>query len=202
MVYGIGGVMILLIVGAFLLQNKEEEIPYTQWSEEKDYKVQERQDGRTEIINQKAGFSFVVPDGWRVENENVEIGINENAFVWKLYHPATIGEFLESQLGCFVDLQNIVDGMEIELAQERIKTIEQGEDLDPEIRLVEVEGQKAEWFELIPPSEDMYQKRGGNIRVMIPYHRSLIEVGMRFSSNYEQECKQAFNTFIEDLRIF
>lgn len=196
MVYGIGGVMILLIVGAFLLQDKEREIPYTQWSEEKDYEVQERQDGRTEILNQKAGFSFVVPDGWRVENATYD------AFVWELSHPrASFGENNRLQDGCMVYVHSGVGGLDIDATVNSIARIEENPENDPYKKVIEMGGYKASWIETHPPSQENRSNTQRFILVDLLTDTSLVGIELSFVSDSEQECKQAFNTFIEDLRI-
>jgi hypothetical protein len=69
----IGGAVVLVVIvgGIFLLpklslEPNESTTTPTQWSQEGDYRIEETAQG-TIVTNEKAGFSFKVPAGWRVE---------------------------------------------------------------------------------------------------------------------------------------
>ena len=93
----IGGIFLVIVIGGiFLLLNQTEtklglgEPEYsttpTQWSQEGDYRIEETPEG-TVITNEKAGFSFKVPDGWSVEGEEGEI---EQEYILTILSPDTI----------------------------------------------------------------------------------------------------------------
>jgi hypothetical protein len=44
----------------------------TQWSQAGDYNIIEGTSGGTLVVNEKAGFSFVVPEGWSMDGSNFE----------------------------------------------------------------------------------------------------------------------------------
>lgn len=71
----IGGVAVIIVIGGFLLYlggtSPEEEYSTTptQWSQAGDYKIEETAEG-TLVTNEKAGFSFMVPEGWDREESS------------------------------------------------------------------------------------------------------------------------------------
>ena len=78
---GVGVLLVVVVGGIFLYllgassPEKEYSATPTRWSQEGDYKIQQVPDPndstivRTMVLNEKAGFSFMVPEEWRVEGD-------------------------------------------------------------------------------------------------------------------------------------
>lgn len=110
----IGGVVLLLIIGGgiFLLskqpkgpkeQSGSDTIP-TKWSQAGDYKIEKTAKG-TVVENQKAGFSFKVPEGWEIKDE----GDGVEYFLNLLSPEAKFDQDSFLLAGCFISIETIFD---------------------------------------------------------------------------------------------
>ena len=111
----IGGVVLLLVIGGglFLLlggiaepkpglgESGSDTIP-TQWSQAGDYNIEETSEG-TIVTNSKAGFSFKVPQNWKIKGEE---GISAGEYFLIMLSPDTqINETNKRLLrGCGISL--------------------------------------------------------------------------------------------------
>ncbi|MDP4009050.1 MAG: hypothetical protein Q8P71_01350, partial [bacterium] len=135
-------------------------------------------------------------DGWTVENATYD------AFVWELFHPrASLGENNRLQDGCTMSVGIGLGGFDVREVEDSIARIEENSEDDPYTKVIEIEGHKASWVETKPYDEEKYRHRERYIMTEILFNDSFAGVILQFMPNHEQECKQAFNTFIEDLRI-
>ncbi|TSC56957.1 MAG: hypothetical protein Greene071421_467 [Parcubacteria group bacterium Greene0714_21] len=106
------GVVLLIALGGgiFLWQKnqKEKENQYnatpTTWSQAGEYKITESPDG-TLVQNQKAGFSFKVPEGWKIKDESDGVDYSLNLLSPEVkFDPDNF--LLE---GCFMSIETIFD---------------------------------------------------------------------------------------------
>lgn len=106
------GIVLLIVLGGgiFLWQQQQKgqysttPITPTKWSQAGDYRITETPEG-TVVENQKAGFSFKVPEGWRVEDENDGIEYSLN-----LLNPeAKFDEDNFLLTGCFISIETLFD---------------------------------------------------------------------------------------------
>jgi hypothetical protein len=75
----------------------------TQWSQAGDYEIKETPGQQTVVTNSKAGFSFKVPEGWSVKDENLgeEYSLN-------LLHPnAKLDQDNFLVDGCFINIETV-----------------------------------------------------------------------------------------------
>jgi len=202
------GVVVLLVVAGgiflYLLQTSSPENGYsttpTQWSQAGDYKIEETPTG-TVVTNEKAGFSFKVPEGWRVETQY----FGEEEFTLEFLSPDAIRREGNPPLakGCGMGLTTFSRedlweswNNDVLIIQQYPEEAREGE------KVIEVDGKFALWNALNAHDLAAIEIFGEIIRVNVPIsNNGVIEFGATIMSDHQSDCKAEFDTFISSFSI-
>jgi len=216
--YFVPGIVIGLVVFGWLVlliaelgpfgEEKEEFVSQpTTWSQKEDYVIKETPEGKF-VINEKAGLSFKVPKGWRVEmeGENIE-GLTAEFWV-TLLSPDTefdINNFLKKGCGlsAWVEFQkhrgeyikNEIEVIHRDPASYKINEYSQKE-------IIRVSGYPA--IKRIGQSKnpEIFQRMGKAMEIQIPVNdETVLHIDTRFLPLYEEKCSQEFDKFLETVLI-
>ncbi|MCH7828883.1 hypothetical protein IH982_03440 [Patescibacteria group bacterium] len=212
----IGAILLVIVIGGiFLLVNQTEtksrlgEPEYsttpTQWSQAEDYKIEETPTG-TVVANEKAGFSFKVPEGWSVEGEE-GITVGEYALVIL----SSEAEFEEDQYGnkttflrgCAISLETLYQKDEVVSVKNLIDTYNEKPEAKPEDEsIIIVDNQSALRAIFVPEDLEILEKIGEFIQIRVPIsEETLIGFGIRMKPEYRSDCIAEFDSFISSFSI-
>ena len=197
-------VVILLTIGGIILfsdetQEWEFSITPTEWSQEVDYQINETDEGII-VTNQKAGFSFKVPDGWSVQGETY----NDDEYFVNLLNPsAKIGGSTESLLdGCGIGLSTLYQKDEVFFVENLILANQNILDALDDDEAIEISGYSALKTTLISEDPAVLEKFGAMIQVRIPFSKEgLIELGITMMPGFQSICTEDFNNFLLNFSI-
>lgn len=196
-----GAVLLIVVGGAFLyllgVSSPEEEYSTTptQWSQAGDYKIEETPEG-TIVTNEKAGFSFVVPEGWGIEAQS----FGEEDFSIELLSPDAVRRDGNPPLsrGCGIGLNTLFQEDEwffwnnlVVGYQESPEDIPRGEEV------IDINGTLALKSALNSDDPAAIEKLGEIIQVHVSIsNNGVIEFGTTMMPNRQSNCKAEFDTFI------
>ena len=199
----LGVVVVLIIGGIFLFSDETQEWEFsttpTEWSQEGDYQINETNEG-TIVTNQKAGFSFKVPDGWSIKSETYD----EIEYFINLLNPsAKIGGPTESLLdGCGIGLSTLYQRDKVFFVENSILANQNILDAIDNDEAIEVSGYSALKTTIISEDPIVLEKFGSIIQVRIPFsEEGLIEVGTTMMPGFESICTEDFNDFLANFSI-
>jgi len=224
----IGSVVLLVIVGGLFLllggtepksdlgepksdlgESGADTIP-TQWSQAGDYEIEEVAGQQTVVTNQKAGFSFKVPVGWRVEDQEGEL---EREYVLNILSPdaafskGELGENIAILGGCIFSIETEYQKDTVIALNTRIASVRENpgryeRDTSREA-IVEISGNVALKTSLTPPLDSKYyQQFGESIRIELSLDEdSIVRFGTRFLKNDKEYCSNRFEAFSNNLNI-
>ncbi|MBI4138353.1 MAG: hypothetical protein HY482_02025 [Candidatus Wildermuthbacteria bacterium] len=108
-------------------ENKEEYVVMpTVWSQAGDYKIEETPQGML-VSNSKAGFSFAVPEGWKVEEGR---GLGEDYAFVATSPGASIRSGIFVENGCTLSVEMLWDKSRAELIGVDLANFDQQRDID------------------------------------------------------------------------
>lgn len=209
----IGGIVLLLVVGggSFLLfggqsakpeKSSEPDTVPTQWSQAGDYEIKETPGQQTVVTNAKAGFSFKVPLGWRVETQY----FSDEEFTLEFLSSDAIRREGNPPLskGCGIGLTTFFREDLWESWNSDVLRIQQNpESARVGEKIIEVGGKSALWNALNAHDPAAIAILGEIIRVNIPISNSgIIEFGMTMMLNNQSDCKAEFNTLLSSFLIY
>lgn len=204
----IGGIVLLLVVGggAFLLLSKTETksdlgesdtIP-TQWSQAGDYEIKEVPGQQTVVTNSKAGFSFKVPAGWRVERDN------SIPYILNLFSQDV--EFDESQSimnGCGVFLTTLQQPDEFEYLNQLIRSTTQeslgtvNKQVNIQRSVINLDGHTSLRTSIFTSKESDTLK---SILVEVPFGEDgIVNLESSFAASSKSSCLENFQEVINTL---
>jgi len=213
----IAGVVLLVILGGglflYLLGANSPEEGYgttpTQWSQEGDYRIKETPEG-TVVSNEKAGFSFTVPEGWEVEGQS---GDSEQEYLLSILSPDTTFEKNESGNntgilgGCILNIETEYQKDTVVALNTRISSVKENpsryeRDTSRE-EVIEINSKVALKTFLTPPLDsDYYKQFGESVRVELPLdEESVVRFGIRFLNNDQERCLEQFGEFLNNFEI-
>jgi len=212
----IGGIVLLLVIGGglFLLlggtktitiSNPEESgsnTTPTQWSQADDYKIEETAEG-TVVTNQKAGFSFKVPEGWEREDR---VGEVPGEYVFSMLSPDAafqkdeFGSEVAILGGCVLNFETEYQKSTIESVLIDIASIERSPS-DTQ-KILEIDGYTALQTNFFPPPSNYLETFGETMTTVVPLRDELV---IRFATRYlpkdKTECTQIFSEFASNISI-
>ncbi|MBI2123918.1 MAG: hypothetical protein HYU04_01630 [Candidatus Wildermuthbacteria bacterium] len=211
----IGILIILLIVvgGIFLLlgqtepksdlgESESDTVP-TQWSQAGDYEIKETPGQQTVVTNSKAGFSFKVPEGWRVNGEKYGI---EEYILNLLSLDAQLNERKSLTKGCGISFGTLYQKDEVAntkasivFLQDNGGEVNSGETIQTIIKISGHFGVK-----IINTTDDQrFLETFGRItQVKIPVDdATLIVIGFSIMPVAEKDCTAKFDTLLSNLVI-
>lgn len=203
------GIIVALVVvaGGIFLWQQQQTKPYsatpTKWSQAGDYRITETSEG-TIIENQKAGFSFKVPEGWTMDEEYYGL---EEYTLNLLSSDAQLNEQKSLKKGCGVSLNTLQQRDEIvsvkahiaSLLQEEGKQISSGNVTET---VVEISGHPA--YKTINTTTDprFLEKFGRITQVRIPADDvNLILVGSSIMPIAQPDCDSKFEKLLASFLI-
>ena len=209
----IGGVVLLLVIGGglFLLfgqtktkfdlgESGSDTIP-TQWSQAGDYKIEETAGG-TVVTNSKAGFSFKVPQNWKIKGEE---GISADEYFLSILSPdAQINEVNKRLLqGCGIGLNTFFQEDQWFFWNNLVIGYQDKPDrVPPKDKVIRVGSQSAIKTTLIAETDEIREKIGDNIQIHVPVaNNEVIEFGMTIMPKHEGDCLAKFDTFLSGFLI-
>lgn len=215
----IGGVVLLLVIGggAFLLLAQTKTKPGlgdsgfdtvpTQWSQAGDYVIQQIPDPadstivRTVVLNEKAGFSFKVPEGWRAETQY----FGEEEFTLEFLSPDAVRREGNPPLnkGCGIGLTTFFREDLWESWNSDVLRVQQNPERGREgEKIIEVGGRFAFWDALNAHDPAAIEIFGEIIRVNIPIsNNGVVELGITMMPDRQSDCKAEFDTFLSSFSI-
>ena len=105
----VGVVLCIALGGGVFYWQKQQKGQYsttpTTWSQAGDYEIKEVAGQQTVVTNKKAGFSFEVPDGWKIKDESDGVDYSLNL----LSPEAKFDEDNFLLIGCFMNVETIFD---------------------------------------------------------------------------------------------
>ncbi len=197
--------MIIAAIAAFLLVNQTksdlEESEYsttpTQWSQAGDYKIEETPEG-TIVTNSKAGFSFKIPKGWRVEEKEVD-----DEFWLSLLSPDV--KFDENGIfagGCGINVEVINQEIEVANTKTTIQLIKESPEKLKNKTIIAINNHEALQVQDIPASVEILEKIGERVRIYIPIDGTRsINFTTQFLPSYKDKCHQYFQDFLDQVLI-
>jgi len=203
-------VILLVIVGWFFLLTidfaEEDDSDSVSWSQKEDYIIEETSEGIF-VKNEKAGLSFKVPDGWRVEmkNDNTEDLINE-FWITLLSSDAEVGTNNLLTKGCGLSVWVEFQEKQFEYIKNEMETIRQNpenykinENFQKEI--IKIDNHFAiKWIGKSDKTE-IYEKIGQVIEIKIPVDNKIIYIDARVLPSYQEECFRTTNDFLKTILI-
>ena len=207
----IGAVFLVIIIGGiFLLLSQTEtrsrlgEPKYsttpTQWSQEGDYRIEETSEGIV-VTNEKAGFSFKVPDGWSLETQS----FGENDFNIELFSPDAIKKEGNPPIskGCGIGLNTLFQEDEWFFWKGQILEYKETPDLLPEDEeIINIGGKFALKTSKNTDDPVAIEVFGEIIQIHIPINNNgIIEFGITMMTERKSDCKAEFDTFISSFSI-
>lgn len=170
----------------------EEPTTPTTWSQKEDYKIIETSEGKF-VENEKAGLSFKVPDGWRVEiDESTEIQLLVKFFEKNAKRDLTSGFLIEGcgwQLGIEdnkAEAQRIVQ--DIGLCQHN--------NVDLRKEVIDINGHRA--LKIIVFDDP---KLGKDVYIGLPLEEKISYFRVLFFPGEEERCSREFDKFLETVLI-
>ena len=214
--YVFAGIIIVFLLislgGVFFFSDKlglSDETDYdstpTQWSQEKDYIIEETNEG-TIVTNKTAGFSFKVPNGWTVEGKK---GIRTGEYWIDILSPETefkrdeFGNTIRLLKGCGIRLNTLYDMDE----EERLKNAVTAYTMNPELmsdreELIHISGYSSLKNLFITPEDGGFKTFGEIIQIHIPILKGgLIEFGTTMMPGFQAQCKKEFDDFLSGFII-
>lgn len=206
-------VLVIIVGGIFLWMNQgKEEIEEddyistpTEWSQEGDYIIQKTAEGII-VTNEKAGFSFKVPEGWKIEGEE---GIVLGEYLLNMFSPDT--EFREDKLGnkvallkgCGISFNNFYQEDEVFYFNNLITHYNKNpEDVPENKEVIVVSNYLALKTSMISTDIRVLEKLGKIIQIRIPFsEKGLIEFGISIMPEHQTNCDLEFNEFISSFLI-
>lgn len=205
----IGIVAVLFVVGGIFLwqqqkkQYSAEPITPTKWSQAGDYKITETPEG-TLVENQKAGFSFKVPEGWATENR---AGSLLGEYVFNMRSPSAKFEGDESgneeafiRGGCVISLEteyqkSTVDSLKIMMSQ--LQEVPKDSQ-----RIVQIATYPSLQTNFFPPPSKYLDQFGNTITIETPVGgERVVRFGIRYLPKDEIECRSSWDRFINTLTL-
>ena len=215
----IGAVLLVVIVGGIFVLGKQVETKSdlggsdqtktksdlgsttpTQWSQEGDYKIEETSAG-TVVINERAGFSFKVPEGWELETQY----FGEEEFTLEFLSPDAVRREGNPPLtkGCGMGLttffrEDLWDSWNNDIlrVQQYPEEAREGE------KVIKVGGKLALWTALNAHDPAAIEIFGEIIQVHIPIdNNGVIEFGTTIMLDRQLDCKAEFDTFVSSFSI-
>jgi len=200
--YFVPGIVIGLVVFGWLVlliaklgpfgEEKEEFVSQpTTWSQKEDYVIKETPEGKF-VINEKAGLSFKVPEGWRVELPEETAGVYFLEKNTRLEQGIFVG-------GCAIVLAVDFRGTLVENTRGIISYLEkhpEEEESDMFIDIIEVARHKA--LKKIGQADFRF---GKSINIEIPLGEKLCHITTRPLLEEEERCLQEFDKFLETVSI-
>jgi hypothetical protein len=168
------------------------------WSPKEDYKIVETPEGKF-VENEKAGLSFKVPEGWKVEIQELAGGeVLLNLFEQKARHDPEHGFLIE---GCGWELGVKDSKTETELLGQKIQDIityqkHHQEKVSSMIEIIDVGG-----YETLETIVSDNPKFGKSITLEIPFNGRLYYLETLFVPGGEERCSQEFNNFLKTVLI-
>jgi hypothetical protein len=156
---------------------------------------------QTVVTNQKAGFSFKVPEGWNTKTQY----FGEEEFTLEFFSPDAVKREGNPPLnkGCGIGLTTFFREDLWESWNNDVLRVQQnpGGGREGE-KIIEVDGKSALWNALNAHDPDAIEILGEIIRVNIPIsNNGVIEFGITMMPDRQSNCKAEFNTFLSSFSI-
>ena len=222
--YFVPGIVIGLVVFGWLVlliaklgpfgEEKEEFVSQpTTWSQKEDYVIKETPEGKF-VINEKAGLSFKVPKGWRVEMDREEKKANSAGGYWiDLF--GLDGKLNEDGLlekGCGMGIYVEFQKSNVDLVKQEIEFIKDAPEKyiteNSKKEVIEISGYPSTKWVVKPKNLEMFKNIEGLkqieewVKIEIPVsNEQIIYVDTYFLSDYQEKCLQEFNNFLKTVSI-
>ncbi|OHA64776.1 MAG: hypothetical protein A3D64_02865 [Candidatus Wildermuthbacteria bacterium RIFCSPHIGHO2_02_FULL_49_9] len=212
---GVGVLLVVVVGGIFLYllgasSPEEEHITTpTQWSQEGDYKIEETPQG-TLVTNTAAGFSFKVPERWRLEGQRGEL---EGEYVLDILSADTTFEQSEDGTniailgGCILSLETEYQEDTVTTLSARMASVRENPDRytrdTSKEDVIVVNGKAALQTSLMPPPDsDYYKQFGESVRIELPMDmEGVVRFGIRFLEKDKENCLKQFEEFLNNFSI-
>ena len=165
------------------------------WSPAEDYVIEERPEGKF-VVNEKAGLSFKVPEGWKV---NIE---GEEALV-ELFSPdAELDQNNVLNKGCRILATVYYQEEEFVRIKNQIESVKETSEKSKEeygvtYKVVEISGYSA-----LKGIGTEKPKIGQSIEMALPIEEGeIIGIGTQILSEYKERCLKEFDEFLETIVI-
>jgi hypothetical protein len=202
-------VFILVIVGWFFLlitdSTVEEETSSVSWSQKEDYKIEETSKGIF-VINEEAGISFKVPEGWEIEMGE-ENNYSQEEYWITLLDPKTIlNENDFSTKGCALSLWVELSEKKSVQVKNEIEIINQNpeeykSDINSTKEIIKIDNRLAIKWTGRSEDEEIYQKTGKVIKIKAPLRDKVFYIDARILPEYEEKCSQNINNFLKNISV-
>lgn len=203
----IGGAVLLVVTGgAFLylagpstpsMPEEEYSTTPTQWSQAGDYKIEETAEG-TVVTNEKAGFSFEVPEGWSVE----EKGEEPEFWLSLLSQDAQFDENGFFVGGCGINVETLEQEIEVTTVTATIQSVKEQPAEFENKSIVTISNYEALRTEDIPTSQEILAKIGERVRISLPIDQTTsINLVTQLLPQYKDRCNQHFEDFLSQIAI-
>ena len=191
------GWLVLLIaeLGPFGNEKEVSSTPTT-WSQKEDYVIKETPEGKF-VINEKAGLSFKVPEGWRVEMDEFAGETGVVGFLEKTAKLDPQYGFLVE--GCAIELAINYDEILTKNTQRTISYLEQHPEEDESDMFLEVI--ELDHYKALKEIGQVNPKFGKLIRIEIPLEKKLCYISTRLFLEEEKKCSHEFDKFLETVLI-
>ena len=187
----VGGGIFLYLLGASSPEEEHTTTP-TRWSQEGDYKIEETPQG-TLVNNTAAGFSFKIPEGWRVEPKE---GYDE---FW-LSLLSQDAEFDQNGVfigGCGVNVETVDHSIEVEAVKASILS---GGFENQEV--IDIDGHKALQTTNTPTDAEILQRVGTTIKIDLPIDDTyLTTILTQLLPRSGERCGDVFESFLSEFLI-
>lgn len=204
-------IILLLIVGGVFWwwsekERKEEEKWRVQWSGKDDYLIEKTSKGKI-IKNEKVGFSFIIPEGWQIKEDEesldeVRYGINllspdaefdNNSF---LIGGCGIGITVIYDLAGFGNTNAEIDSVRESPRESRYKTVITYKET------IEIDDYLGLKITRKIDNPEGLKKLGEIIEIRVPLNdKGVIYFGTQFLPEYREKCSQEFDKFLETVSI-
>lgn len=195
-------VLLLVIGGVFLFLRRNNGSRYattpTTWSQEGDYEIK-TEGGKTTVTNAKAGYSFEVPEGWKVEKSEGSI-IGE--IMLNLLSPDVVFDNKKRlEQGCFSTIATVFQKSEVLTVKNIISSLEKEKNNGAQ-EVLTIQGKQAFKERLTPENLETKNKFGEVIHFQMPLSEATIfDFWMRLMPQQETQCLNAFDSFSNSIRF-
>jgi len=172
----------------------------TVWSQAGDYEIKEVAGQQTVVTNKKAGFSFRVPDGWKIKDESDGVDYSLN-----LLSPEV--QFDEDNFllkGCFIRIETISQKTSVTNLNALVRGLREAQKSYPDQKIAVVGGHYGIQTSLIPQviTEDLnvLKKVKDVLRTEIPIDEdTLVDLELITKKNVRDQCLISFEKFLSEV---